>query len=174
MKYYFLGFLFVFLDFNLPLAHGGEVNLIPAFLGYAILFFSNRRFGHENGHFRHLRLFTVIAFFLSAAEFTLDLIALPLPKVAELVISVVMTVAALYIAYEFAEGAKELERSLYRKLDADKISSAWIILSITSLLEFLVLYLPAVVLPCYLVHWLAVAWFESATFHFERKLSGKE
>ena len=37
-----------------------------------------------------------------------------------------------------------------------------------------VLYALAVVLPCYLVHWLAVAWFESATFHFERKLSGKE
>ncbi len=174
MKYYFLGFLFVFLDFNISLGYGGVVNLIPAFLGYAILFFANRRFGHENGHFRRLRLFTVIAFVLSAAEFTLNLIALPLPKVVELVISVIMTVVALYIAYEFAEGAKELEQSLYKKLDADKISAAWIILSMTALLEFLVLYIPAVMLPCYLVHWLAVAWFESAIFHFERKLLGKE
>ena len=174
MKYYFLGFLFVFLDFNLPLGYGGQINLIPAFLGYAILFFTNRRLGHENGHFRRLRITTAIAFILSTAEFALDLIALPLPKVVELVISVVMTIAALYIAYEFAEGAKDLERSLYKKLDADKISSAWIILSMTALLEFLVLYLPDAMLPCYLVHWLAVAWFESATFHFERKLLGKE
>lgn len=174
MKYFFLGFLFVFLDFNLPLGYGGILNLLPSFLGYAILFFASRSLGHENEHFRRLRFATAIAFFFGVAEFTLDLAALSLPKAAELVISVIMTVTALYIAYEFAEGAKGLERSLYKKLDSDKISAAWIILSMTALLEFLVLYLPKLALPCYLVHWLAIAWFGSATFHFERKLSGKE
>ena len=174
MKYCFFGFLFVFLDFNITFAYGGTVNFLPNFLGYLLLFLAARRYGHENDHFHRLRLFSLIAFVLALGEFVLDLAPLVLPTVAVLVISVVMTAMALYLAYEFAEGAKALERSLYKKFDADKISAAWIILSMTSLLEFLVLYLPAVALPCYLVHWLAVAWFESATFHFEKKLAGKE
>ena len=174
MKYYFFGFLLVFLDFNITLAYGGVLNVLPDFLGYALLTFAAVRVGHENSHFQRLRAVTAVAFVLSIGEFVLNLLALSLPKVAELVISIAMTVVALYIAYEFSEGAKSLERSLSRKLDADKISAAWIILSMTSLLEFLVIYFPAVALPCYLVHWLAVAWFESATFHFERKLTGKE
>ncbi len=174
MKYYFWGFLLVFLDFNIQLSYGGVLNALPTFLGYTLLLLATWRFGHENEHFRRLKLLAPIALALSVGEFVLDLLALPLPKVAELIISIVMTVAALYIAYEFAEGAKALERSLYKKLDADKISAAWIILCMTSLLEFLIIYIPTVALPCYLLHWLAVAWFGSATFHFERRLAGKE
>lgn len=174
MKYSFLGFLFIFLDFKITFAYGGTVNFLPNFVGYLFLFLAVRNYGHENDHFRRLRLFSPIAVLLSLAVFVLELLPFSLPTAATLVISVAMTAMALYLAYEFAEGAKALERSLYKKFDADKISAAWIILSMTSLLEFLVIYLPAVALPCYLVHWLAVAWFESATFHFEKKLAGKE
>lgn len=173
MMYAFWAFLFIFLDFDIPLAYGGILNASPALLGYAILFLANRKYRHENKHFHRLRWLSPIAFLLGVTEFTLDLLVLPLPKVAELVISVVMTVTALYIAYEFTEGVKELERSLYKKLDADKLSAAWIILSMTSLLEFLAIYIPNVMLPCALVHLLAIVWFESTTVKAARKLTGK-
>lgn len=174
MRYYFFGFLLIFLDFNITLSYGGVLNLLPAFLGYALLILASVRMEDKNEHFRRLKLFSPVALALSASVFVLDLTAIALPKVAELVISILMTIASLYIAYEFAEGAKALERSLYKKMDADKISSAWIILSMASLLMFLTIYFEDVLLPCAFVKLLAIAWFESATYHFERRLEGKK
>ncbi len=169
MLYYFFGFLLILLDFPITLGYGGTLNAIPDFLGYGLLLLATRRYGQENEHFRRLRLGAYITLPLSVAEFALDLSALVLPTVATLAIGVVMTVASLYITYEFSEGAKALERSLYKKFDADKISAAWIILCMASLLKYLAIYMPSVLLPCTLVHLLAIVWFESAVFHFERK-----
>lgn len=168
MTYYFFGFLFLFLDFGIQFPYGGTLYLVP--IGYALLILASMRLGHENDRFRRLKLLTPIAFVLSLGVFVLKLCALSLPMVAELVISVVMTVASLYVAYEFAEGAKALERSLYKKLDADKISAAWIILAMASLLTFLSIYFKDVALPCAFVKLLAIVWFEVATYQFERKL----
>ena len=174
MKYYFFGFLFLFLDFNISLPYGGVLNLLPAFMGYALLILATVRMGYENPHFRRLKCLAPVACVLSMGVFVFNLTAISLPKVAELIMSVVMTFASLYIAYEFAEGAKALERGLYKKLDADKISAAWIILSMASLLMFVSIYFENVFLPCLLIKLLAVAWFESATYHFERKLKTKK
>ena len=168
MKYYFFGFLFLFLDFDIQFPYGGTLYLAP--IGYGLLILASMRLGHENDRFRRLKLLTPIAFVLSLGVFVLKLCALSLPAVVGPVISVVMTVASLYVAYEFAEGAKALERSLYKKMDADKISAAWIILAMASLLTFLTIYFEAVKLTCALVKLLAIIWFESAIYHFERKL----
>ena len=174
MWYYFFGFLFIFLDFKLDLGYGGTLNCLPSFVGYLFLSVGSRRLSHENDHFRRLRLWSPILCVLSACEFVLSLLTIPLPKATVLVISILLTAASLYVTYEFAEGAKSIERSLYKKLEADKISTAWIILCMTALLEFLIYYFPSVALLCYFVHWLSIAWFASATYHFIRKLSGKE
>ena len=174
MWYYFFGFLFVFLDFKLDLSYGGSLNCMPSFVGYLLVMLGSFHMSHENDHFRRLRLLTPIFLTLSVAEFVLSLLTFLLPKAVIIVISIVMTVCALYTSYEFSEGAKSIERSLYKKLDADKISTAWIILCMTALLEFLIYYFPSVMLLCYFVHWLSIAWFASATYHFIRKLHGKE
>ena len=175
MWLYFIGFFFVFLDFSFPLPENERiVNLMPDFIGYALLFFASISLRRENNSFRRLRLVSVIATVFSLAEFFLNLFAVPLFLGIELSIGVLMTMAALYITYEFAEGAKTIERGAYKRLGAEKISSAWTFLCISSLLLFVTTFLPYAAIPCYLLHWLAFAWFESSIFHFNRKLSGKE
>lgn len=173
MWYYFFGFLFVFLDFEIPIG-GVNFNFQPDFIGYLLVMLGNRRLSHENDSFRRLRILTPIAFALSLAQFVLLLVFYDAPAPVALVIRIVSTVCALYITYEFAEGAKTIERSLYKRLEADKISTAWIILCLTSLLNFITFYFPDVSLLCLFVHWVSMAWFESATYHFIRKLNGKE
>ena len=171
MPYCFIGFLLVFLDFNIKLPIGGALNLFPDFLGCAIIIWGLSRFRYKNAHFRRAAFAAWVLVFPALLEFVLNLAAVSLPKPVELALSICLTLAALYVSYEFTEGAKELERTLYKKFETDKISAAWMILCITSLLEYLTLYLPEVALPCYVVHWLAVIWFESAVFHFERALA---
>ena len=170
MLYFFFGFLFIFLDYPILLGYGGTLNASPDFLGYLLLLTAAIRLKHENNHFRRLTWGTAIALLLGALEFILDLLPFTLPTAATLSLDIVMTIASLYVAYEFAEGAKELERSLYKKLDADKLSSAWIILSMASLLQYLAVYMPSVALPCLVLFLLAVIWFESATLRFEKML----
>jgi len=174
MQYFFWGFLLVFLDFDIALPYGGTLNLLPAFLGCALLLRGTKLFGHKNAHLRRFKLATPIVFILGIADFVLDLSAPSLPQAAEIVISISVSLVSLYIAYEFAEGAKALERTLYKKLDADKLSAAWFILCMASLLMFLTFYFSDLLLPCLIFKLLAIGWFQSATFHFERKLSHKE
>ena len=170
MPYCFIGFLFVFLDFSLTLPHGGALNLLPDFLGYALVAWGVSRLRHKNAHLRRASIAACAVFVLPLLEFVLNIAKVTMTKPLELALSISLTAAALYVSYEVTEGAKALERTLYKKLETDKLSAAWMILCITSLLEYLTLYLPDVALPCYIVHWIAVIWFESALFHFERAL----
>lgn len=170
----FIAFFFIFLDASFALPSGaGTVNFIPDFIGYALLFVAKTAHTQANDHFRRMRLASAVAAVFSLAEFFLNLFGVPLYEGIELAISVLMTAASLYITYEFAEGAKAIERATYKKLDADKIASAWSFLCISSFLLFLTVFLPYAALPCYLLHFLAFAWFQGSLFHFNRKLAGK-
>ena len=75
MWYCFFGFLLVFVDFSLALPNGGSINLLPGFLGYALVFVGALGLGHENERFRRMRLATVIAFVISALQFVLAIYA---------------------------------------------------------------------------------------------------
>ena len=174
MPYFFAGFLFIFLDFNIKLPFGGALNLLPDFLGYAIILWAIYRGKQKNAHMCRATITACVATALSLLEYGLNLFAVPLPVPAEFALSIALTLGALYVSYEFGEWAKEIERTRYQKLDTDKISAAWIILCVASLLEYLTVYLPEVALPCYVVHWIAVIWLESAVFHFERALAKSE
>ena len=171
MLYFFFGFLLVFLDYPIELAYGGSLNLLPDFLGYGLLLLAGRRLQEENAHFRRLCLGACIAVCLSVAEFTLNLLPAMLPTAVTLIADIAVTLASLYISYEFTEGAKAFEKRRYQKMGADKLSTAWFILCMASLLQFVMLYLPEVALPCILLFLLAVVWFSSATLRFERMLA---
>lgn len=168
---YFFGFLLLLLNFSVELAYGGTLNAIPDFLGYGLLLIASTRDLRENAHFQRQRMATAIALPLSVIEFVLILLPLSLAPILVLIVDVIMTLASLYIAYEFAEGAKALEKKRYQKFDADKISAAWFILTMASLLQYLAAYLPSVALPCLAVYLLSIVWFESAVFGFEKKRS---
>ena len=171
MWLYFIGFFFVFLDASFALPSGvGTVNFMPDFIGYALLFCASHAKRHQNGAFTRLRHASAVASLLSLAEFVLNLLGVPLHRAIELAIGVLMTAAALYITYEFAEGAKAIERNAYKKRNADKISSAWSFLCISSFLLFLTAFFPYAAIPCYLLHILAFAWLEGSVFQFIRSL----
>lgn len=173
MWYYFFGFLFVFLDFDVTIG-GVTLYLQPDFIGYLLVMLGNRRMHHENDHFRRLRILTPVAFLLSLAQFILLLVLPSAPAPVALVTRIVTTVCALYITYEFSEAAKTIERGQYKKLEADKISTAWVILCMTALLNFVSFYFPDVSLLCLVVHWASMIWFEIATHHFIKNLNGKK
>ena len=164
---FFWGFLFIFVDFSLALPTGGSVNLMPSFLGFALLLLGARQTESENEHFRRILLASVAAIIISAAQFVFAIFAY---TTVELVLFIFSTAAALYITYEFTEGAKKIERSRYKKFGTDKLGTAWIILCMTALLGFLVPFMPTISLTQMLVHLLALTWFETSVYSFIRAL----
>ena len=172
MWFYFIGFLPVFLDFYITLPHGGSLNALPDFLGYALLILAAFLSEHENEHFRRQRAVCFVALPLSLAEFILEVTAVKLPDAVTLSVSILMTALALYIAYEFSEGAKALERTRYQKLTAEKLASAWLILGMSSLLRILAFFFTPIALTCEFLHLFAVIWFAAATFGFVRRAKG--
>ena len=100
----------------------------------------------------------------------MSLIALTLPTPLKLVLSLLMTAGALYVSYEFAEGAKALEQNQYKRLEADKLGSAWFILAASSLLRIVAFYFPSVALTSEVLHLIAVIWFSAATYGFLKHL----
>lgn len=172
MWFYFIGFLPVFLDFYITLPHSGSLNALPDFLGYALLILAAFLSEHENEHFRRQRAVCFVALPLSLAEFILEVTAVKLPDAVTLSVSILMTALALYIAYEFSEGAKALERTRYQKLTAEKLASAWLILGMSSLLRILAFFFTPIALTCEFLHLFAVIWFAAATFGFVRRAKG--
>ena len=170
MWYFFWGFLFIFRDFSLTLPTGGSVNLMPSFLGFALLLLGARQTESENEHFHRILLASVAALLISAAQFVFAIFAF---SAVELVLFILSTAAALYITYEFTEGAKKIERSRYKKFGTDKLSTAWILLCMTALLGFLVPFMPTISLTQMLVHLLALTWFETSVYSFIRALQGR-
>lgn len=171
MWYFFFGFLFVFVEFPLDVPMtGGSIDILPSFLGFALLFLGAQGMRTENEHFRRIRIFSLITLAVSAAQFCFAFLGY---KIVELVLFILATAANLYITYEFTEGVKKIERSRYKKLGADKLSSAWIILCMTSLLGFLVPFVPTVALPQLALDLLAVIWFESSLFKLARALRSR-
>ena len=168
---YFFGFLLLFLNFSIELSYGGTLNAIPDFLGYGLLLVASASDRRTNAHFRRQQIAIMAVLPFSVIKFVLALLPRILPTVCVLILDIAVTLASLYIAYEYAEGAKALEKRRYQKLDADKISAAWFILSMASLLQYLAVYLTSVALPCLAVYLLSIIWFESAVFGFERKRS---
>lgn len=131
----FFGFLIVFTELPIGVPTG-ELDLLPTFLGYLLLLLGSMRAKGESKHFSRLQLASLIALPFGLAGFVLDIFASLVP-VAPTVLFVLTTVANIYCAYEFAEGAREIERRYFKKLGADRLFTAWGILGMTSLFGFL-------------------------------------
>ena len=131
----FFGFLIVFTELPIALPTG-ELDLLPTFLGYLLLLLGSMRTRSESKHFSRLQLASLIALPFGLAGFVLDIFASLVP-VAPTVLYVLTTVANVYCAYEFASGAKDIERQYYKKLGGDRLFTAWGILGMTSLFGFL-------------------------------------
>ena len=173
MLWYFFAFFFLFLSFEWQLPFG-TVDFLPDFIGYTLIIIGSFQLRHENSRFLRSRRVAFVLLVITAALFGLDLFGVVIDRVIRLALNTFITVSGLYTAYEFTEGCKTLERSLETNVGASNLSSAWIILCMGNFLLFFIEFLPALALPCLLLHLLAFSWFESSIFHTNRRLSGKE
>lgn len=163
MLCFFIGFLFIFLDF--PVSFGAsQINFIPDFIGYALILFTCKRFLKENGHFLPVGIASFLLFLWSVAAFVMDAAAFKMNVWVGMIADILVTLCALYLTYEFTEGMKEYESSIGKPLGASALASAWILLCMGNLIYYFSLFFESLTLMCLLLQLLSLVWFEYSVF----------
>lgn len=163
MIYFFIGFVFIFIDW--PIALGaGTLDVFPTVLGYALLIPGAMRLKEESKHFSRVLFSAYGLLAVSVAELVLSLLGVLSTAWLAAVLSVVMTLAFLYLTREIAEGAKEMEARRNRPIGADKLQTAWGFLAIGSLLSYLPLAMANMYLMCVMLELLSYGWFEYSLY----------
>lgn len=170
MILFFIGFLFIFFDYDVVFAGGHIINFIPDFVGYLPIILGCIKLKNESNRFFRVRILAVILGIWSITAFSLGAFALQLHTVVETTVSVASTLLSIYMTYEFCEGVRMMERSRKRPIGASSLSSAWIVLSMASLFFYLTAFFPAIYLLCLILQLLSIFWFEYAVFSVHKAL----
>ncbi len=169
MLLFFIGFLFVFLDF--PMTFGtATINFIPDFIGYILILFACRTLGKESNHFFPVRISATVLAAWGIATFVMDIVAFRMNNFVDMIADILATLCALYLTYEFTEGIKEYEMGIGKPIGAAPLSSAWILLCMGNLIYYFSLFFESLALICILLQILSLIWFEHSVFMIYQNL----
>lgn len=166
MGYFFFGFLLALINFPITVGNG-TVDILPSFVGYLLLLLGCRAIGHECERFKRVKIAAIVLGVFSLAQFFLDALSLwpaEIPEIVRTVISIAVTLMALYISYEFTESMKIVERSFSKPLGVSQLATAWTLLCIGTVLYSFGAFLEDLILLCFILHILAVAWFLTSLY----------
>lgn len=151
MKKMFIGFLFIFLDFNLNL-NALTIGLIPDFIGYIFLIQGLNEMSDYGIRFSKARPFSVFMTIYSGILYALDLFGVSLSLgYFTTALGIISIIISLYISYQIVCGIREIEavRAVY--LNGKQLLTTWKILAIFQVVTYLALLVPALAIACLIV-----------------------
>ena len=163
MLFLFIGFVFIFIKW--PIALGaGTLDIFPDLVGYLLLLYGAHSLKKESKHFSLVFILCAVLTAVSAAELSLSLLGLLSNTVLSAAVSLLMTLAFLYLTHEICGGAKDMEARRNRPIGVGKLVTAWGFLCFGSLLAYLPLVMPNMYLTCALLELLSYFWFEYSLY----------
>lgn len=148
MHHIFIGFLLVFLDFNLNLGNS-TIGLIPDFMGYYYMAKGLAELRQESPAFVSIRPFAVGMGFYSSVTYALDLFGITgITGWLGVIIGIVGTVLSLYISYTVISGVRDMEAARCADLNGAKLKSTWSLMAVFQGIAYISLVIPAVALVC--------------------------
>lgn len=158
MILFFIGFIFVFLDF--PITVGtGSVDVLPNVVGYALTAVAAHRLLPYGRRFARVRLISILLGVVSVAEIFLALFIPTGTSILPAIVSIVSTLAFLLMTYEIAAVTKEIEARANRPVGADKLMTAWGFIAIGSLFAYVPLLMPSMTMTSLMLQLLSYIWF---------------
>ena len=151
MKKIFLGFLFVFLDFNLN-AGNSTIGLIPDFLGFIFLVKGLQELSHESKRFVRMRPYAIGMAVYSGILYVMDLLGMSAALGwAGVILGIIATILILYISYNIIMGVKEIEANRNANLNGENLYSTWIPMAIMQVVTYVTIVAPAISIICIIV-----------------------
>ncbi len=159
MKNIFIGFLLIFLDFNLNLGNS-QIGLIPDFIGYIVMINGLSEVASESQLFMKVKPYATGMAIYSSVLYLMDLFGISASLGAlSYFFAITSTFISLYISYYIVMGVKETEGKYNILLNGDKLKSTWTLLAVFNAVTFVALLIPAVAIVCIVVSFIVAICF---------------
>ena len=163
MLFFFIGFLFIFIDWPIVLLFG-TFDIFPNLVGYLLVLRGAQLLKRESRHFSRVFILSAALCAVSAAELVLSLFGLLSNTILTAALSLLMTLAFLYLTYGICKGVKEMEARRNRPIGTDKLLTAWGFLCLGSLFAYVPLFMSSMYLTSVLLQMLSYGWFEYSLY----------
>ena len=142
MKNFFIGMIFIFLNFNLTF-NGHIIGLLPGFVGYYFVLEGIKSFNGEIPAFEKIKQLCTIMIAVYAVVYALDLLAVNLGFLG-IVIGFAMLAANLYMSFHLTEGFIYIEKTKLIDLGAADLREKWKLFCIMMCASTVLIYVPLV------------------------------
>ena len=142
MKNFFIGMIFIFLNFNLTF-NGHIIGLLPGFVGYYFVLEGIKSFNGEIPAFEKIKQLCTIMIAVYAVVYALDLLAVNLGFLG-IVIGFAMLAANLYMSFHLTEGFIYIEKTKLIDLGAADLREKWKLFCIMMCASTVLVYVPLV------------------------------
>lgn len=174
MKKIFIGFLLIFLDFNVNLGNA-QLGLIPDFIGYIVMINGLGEMAGESGLFLKVKPYATGMAVYTGILYLMDLFGISASLGAfSYLLAIASTVISLYISYNIVMGVKDLELKYSALFNGDSLKSTWTLLAVFNIVVYISLLIPALAIICIIVTvivaiFFLVAFYKSQTLYDEMK-----
>lgn len=141
MKNFFIGFIFVFLDFDLTLGNS-VIGFLPNFIGYYFILLGLREFKGNVMNFDKITSITSFMLIYSVITYVIDFLGMN-TNIA-FALGLVSLLGHLYISYNIVIGVKELEISTICNMNSDLLLSRWKFMAFSNIASILLIFIPVI------------------------------
>lgn len=142
MRKIMIGFLLIFLDFNLDLG-SARLGLIPDWLGYLMMINGLTEMAGESPLFGKVRPYASGMAVYTGILYLMDLLGISASLgVLTYLLAIASTAVSLYISYCIVLGVREMEAHYGTFLNGDNLMSLWKALAIINVIVYFTVLIP--------------------------------
>lgn len=174
MKNIFIGFILIFLDFNLNRGGNAQIDLIPDFVGYIVMINGLKEMYSESTLFMKVKPYVTGMAVYTGVLYFLDLVGVSVSLgVLTYVLAITSTAVSLYISYNIVMGVIDMEGKYNTLLNGDNLKSTWTLSAVFNVLTFVLMWIPPIAIICIIVSFIAaicflVAFNNSKNLYYDR------
>ena len=137
MFQFFLGSIFILLDFNVQLGQTISIGLLPATVGYVLLAVGLKKMRFYCPRYKKLDLYVVLMIFYSLALYCFDLFGITneLGAMGTL-LSAISFAYCVFILYQLICGIQEMESMYSVKLNSYTLKTNWLLVALAGFAGF--------------------------------------
>lgn len=158
MSKIFIGFILIFLDFNLNLGNS-QIGLLPDFIGYIMMINGIDEMALESPLFMKVKPYATFMAVYSGIIYLLDLLGISLGVALAYLIGLMSTAISLYISYNIIIGVIDIEDRYSKSLNGSTLKSTWTLFAIFSILTMVSLFFPVLAVISALISFVTAICF---------------
>ncbi|MEA4972443.1 MAG: hypothetical protein VB119_04615 [Candidatus Metalachnospira sp.] len=138
----FIGFILIFLDFNITIANV-RIDIIPDFVGYIVMIYGLVEMSNKSSRFMEAKpyaigmaVYTCILFFIDIFSSSTSL------GVSTYIFAFTSTCISIFISYKIVMGVIDMEEKYNVNLNGNTLKSRWTAFAVINILSFVSLLIP--------------------------------